>query len=111
MLAQKRMLALAAEEGVEQIQGGKPMQTKMNEDDKQGPHVNSRNLNKHNTIITTRHKHTKGGKNSSHLSNGAKSTDTQVSENTMENWKSHSALVSTSYFFNYQSIPPTLASI
>lgn len=65
LLAKKRTLALASQEEVEQIQGGKPMQTKMNEDGRQGPHVKGRNLNRYNTIIAMRSKHTNGGKNSS----------------------------------------------
>lgn len=65
VLLAKRMLALASKGGVEQIQGRKPMETKMSEDDRQGPHINGRNLNKCNTIITMRSKQTKGGKNSS----------------------------------------------
>ena len=36
-LGRNETLALASQEGVEQIQGGKTMQAKMNEDDRQGP--------------------------------------------------------------------------
>ena len=56
LLAKKRMLALASQERVEQIQGGKPMQTKMIKDDRQGPHVKGRNLNECNTIMIMRSK-------------------------------------------------------
>lgn len=95
LLAKKIMLALASQEGVEQTHRGKPMQTKMN-NDRQGPHVTGNTLNKCN-IITMRSKHAKGGKTVSHLSNGAKNTDMLITENTVENWKSHSG---SCYFFN-----------
>lgn len=65
LLAKKRTLALASQEGVEQIQGRKPVQTKMNKGDSQGPHVSGRNLDVCNSIIPTKSKHTKGGENSS----------------------------------------------
>lgn len=39
LLAKNKMLALASQEWVEQIQGGKPVQTKMNKGDRQVPHV------------------------------------------------------------------------
>lgn len=72
--AKMRILAHAAQEGAEQTQGGKAVQTEMNKHDRQGLQVSGRSLN---TNITVRSEHPGESKPGCQMGLEARARETQ----------------------------------
>lgn len=88
--AKMRMLAHAAQEGAEQTQGGKAVQTEMNKHDRQGLQVSGRSLNT-NTTVRSEYR---GGRENQAIKRGSKHGHVSHREH-HRGLKPHSALSST----------------